>query len=164
MKERRERGLVRPCQRPSADPQESARVHREWTRAREWERETCSVDVTTATTAITKSTSEATGKFWEFRRSRSWHPIRFTVALYTSESQVILLSEKKWKNQSICLYVSLEEIIISFLSSNNNTNKMYISRTGKRLRRMSVSLVKKNYLSETSVCDSANSLLCYTSC
>ena len=71
---------------------------------------------------------------------------------------------KKWKNQSICLYVSLVEIIISFLSSNNNTNKMYISRTGKRLRRMSVSLVKKNYLSETSVCDSANSLLSYTSC
>ena len=99
--------------------------------------------------------------------------IRFvlTVALYISESQVILVSEKKMKKslqsdaiRSICLHVSLVEIVISFLSSNNNTNKMYISRTGKRLRHMSVSLVKKYYLSETSVCDSANSLLCYTSC
>ena len=54
------------------------------------------------------------------------------------------------KSQSICLHVSLVEIVISFLSSKNNTNKMYISRTGKRLRRVSVSLVNKIYLSEVS--------------
>ena len=113
-------------------------------RESEGERETCSVDVTTATAAITKSTSEATAKFWEFRRSRSWHPIRFDRGVvHIGKSSDFSIWKKMKKSQSICLHVSLVEIVISFLSSNNNSNKMYTSRTGKRLRRMSVSLVKK---------------------
>ena len=69
----------------------------------------------------TVSTSDATAEFWEFQCSRSLPSIRLdrgvcrgNVPLYTSGSQVILISEKMKKSQSIFSSSTL------FVSSNNN--------------------------------------------